>query len=160
MNRWICLNAFAAMIATSATYATQPASPTGVSVSTDEAPSKFPLVCRGGGSMSFRFSQEKAMITVYFKGGTKPSGQGLAPGECSWRDRGLRDGEPPFLCLHGITGFQILWGVDPIKVIPHGFRQALALGYLRDPNAVVTFNVVNEGTCMRLIPRVNSDFAD
>ena len=99
------------------------------------------------------------MITVYFKGGTKPSGQGLAPGECSWLDRGFRVREPPRVCIYGITRFEIFWGVDPLRVLPHTFRQALMLDFLRNPDAVINFDVVNEGDCMRFLPRANSDFS-
>jgi hypothetical protein len=115
------------------------------------AQASFPLECRGGGKISFRFSHARDTITVGFKPGTKPSGQGLVAGECSWRDRGFRPGEPPFICHRGITQFDIFWGDNPTTVIAQSNQALWYLGALRNPNAFVTFNVFNEGSCMRVV---------
>ncbi len=64
------------------------------------AQESYPLMCRGvkdaeigfetGGRMSFRFKKGTAKADS----GADPASSGLAPGECSWSDRGMRDGEP------------------------------------------------------------------
>src|SRR5438094_2133343 len=51
----------------------------------------FPLVCRGGGSIA---PSTVRIIGVTFTRGTKPAGEGLDPGECSWVDRGMHADEP------------------------------------------------------------------
>ena len=60
MKLWLWLAAFTALFATSEA----------------SAQATFPLVCRGGGKIQFRFSHDTNTITVTFKAGTKPSGQG------------------------------------------------------------------------------------
>jgi hypothetical protein len=64
----------------------------------------YPLVCRGSetfkldppGSCEGCVSPEEAPKYVSFRfiRGSKPSKDGLAPGECSWLDRGVRSDEP------------------------------------------------------------------
>jgi len=64
------------------------------------AQESYPLMCRGlkgaeigfetGSRMSFRFKKGTAKADS----GADPASSGLAPGECSWSDRGMRDGEP------------------------------------------------------------------
>ena len=60
-------------------------------------PETYPLVCRGtetldvhdlDGPVPYRW------VGFTFIPGTKPAGDGLLPGQCSWRDRGMRAGEP------------------------------------------------------------------
>ena len=133
MKRWIYLTAFAALFAASGAFA-----------------QTFPLVCRGGGAISFAFSHDQDTIFVRFKAGTKPSGQGLLPGECSWRDRGFRPGEPPRICHRGISQFEIFWGDNPVRVTAQSNQAHWYLGEMFNPNAFLTFNVFNEGSCMRL----------
>ena len=57
----------------------------------------YPLVCRGGESLVMNFAASGGFISLKFTKGTKPAGDGLAPGECSWKDRGMNTGEPPWL---------------------------------------------------------------
>jgi hypothetical protein len=111
----------------------------------------FPLVCRGGGQMRFRFSHDTGTFTATFKAGTRPAGQDLVPGECSWRDRGFRTGEPPHICHIGITHFEVFWGDNPTGVIAQSNQVFWYLGDLRNPNALVTFNVFNNGRCMQVV---------
>src|SRR6266542_5232063 len=64
------------------------------------AQESYPLMCRGvkgaeigfetGSRMSFKFKKGTAKADA----GADPASSGLAPGECSWPDRGMRDGEP------------------------------------------------------------------
>jgi len=73
--------------------------------SPSRAQQSFPLVCRGGDSM--RFSAHPGnqqgtfnILGLFFQKGagpTGPSGSRLAPGECSWLDRGMRSNEPDIL---------------------------------------------------------------
>ncbi len=52
-------------------------------------PEDYPLVCRGGGSLVTGIAPGERNIGFTFIRGTKPAGEGLAPGECSWKDRGM-----------------------------------------------------------------------
>src|SRR5712691_131073 len=54
----------------------------------------YPLVCRGGGSLAIGIAPGEGNIGFSFTRGTKPAGDGLAPGECSWKDRGMYPNEP------------------------------------------------------------------
>ena len=55
----------------------------------------YPLVCRGAASLKIDNGKSLAWYAGFtFTRGTKPAGEGLAPGECSWMDRGMRDDEP------------------------------------------------------------------
>ncbi len=56
-----------------------------------QQPPDYPMWCHGSARMAQ--ANGKTLI-VDFKGGTQPAGQSLAPGVCSWLDRGLRTGEP------------------------------------------------------------------
>src|SRR5204862_47879 len=51
-------------------------------------PENYPLVCRGGGSLVTGVAPGERNIGFTFVRGTKPAGEGLGPGECSWKDRG------------------------------------------------------------------------
>ena len=46
-------------------------------------PEDYPLVCRGGGSLVIGIAPGERNIGFTFVRGTKPAGEGLAPGECS-----------------------------------------------------------------------------
>lgn len=57
----------------------------------------YPLVCRGGPSLKIGILRDGTKIGFEFVPGTKPAGDGLAPGECSWKDRAMNANEPPRL---------------------------------------------------------------
>jgi len=66
----------------------------------------YPLICRGSetfkidppmpceGCVSPDEGPALRYVSFTFIRGSKPSGKGLAPGECSWLDRGMRPDEP------------------------------------------------------------------
>src|SRR6266508_1261799 len=70
-------------------------------------PEDYPLVCRGIATFITDSSSCEGCVnagqapTKYvgfrFIRGSKPSGKGLAPGECSWLDREMWAGEPDIL---------------------------------------------------------------
>jgi hypothetical protein len=85
------------------------------------APKSYPLKCRGGGmtAIGFQlFANGEGKLTVGFKPGTKPANSGLAPGECSWMDRGLREQEPKSLCQIVKDVFISTTGMDDAKYTP------------------------------------------
>lgn len=48
-------------------------------------PQSYPLVCRGAASLKIDNGKSLAWYAGFtFTRGTKPAGEGLAPGECSW----------------------------------------------------------------------------
>jgi len=96
-------------------------------------PQTYPLVCRGtetlnvhdlDGPVPYRW------VGFTFTPGSKPAGEGLLPGQCSWQDRGMRAGEPARLA-------------QPIEG---------ALAWIKDlnsSNSYWTFNVYNAGDQMQ-----------
>ena len=63
-------------------------------------PEDYQLVCRGGGSLVTGIAPGEGNIGFTFVRGTKPAGEGLAPGECSWKDRGMYPNEPDRVSQH------------------------------------------------------------
>ena len=59
-----------------------------------ERPRSYPLLCRGSESLEIAFTPSIRTIGFKFTRGTKPAGEGLDPGECSWVDRGMYADEP------------------------------------------------------------------
>jgi hypothetical protein len=62
----------------------------------------FPLICRGGASMRFKAAKGNVdhtfnILGLFFDKGTRPARLGLAPGHCSWIDRGMSAAEPDIL---------------------------------------------------------------
>src|SRR5260370_8426409 len=63
----------------------------------------YALVCRGSANLAIDKADTAAgeeNIGFVFTRGTKPAGEGLGPGECSWVDRGMHDDEPDRLSQH------------------------------------------------------------
>src|SRR5712692_2661198 len=71
-------------------------------------PEDYPLVCRGGGSLVTGIAPGERNIGFTFVRGTKPAGEGLAPGECSWMDRGMYPTEPDRVSQHIEEGSESL----------------------------------------------------
>ena len=71
-------------------------------------PENYPLVCRGGGSLVIGMAPGERNIGFVFTRGTKPAGAGLAPGECSWKDRGMYPNEPDRVSQHVEEGSESL----------------------------------------------------
>jgi hypothetical protein len=66
------------------------------------------LVCRGGGSLVIGIAPGEGNIGFSFTRGTKPADDGLAPGECSWVDRGMYPNEPDRVSQHLEEGSESL----------------------------------------------------
>ena len=71
-------------------------------------PESYPLVCRGGGSLVIGIAPGERNIGFVFTRGTKPAGEGLVPGECSWKDRGMHADEPDKVLQHVEEGSESL----------------------------------------------------
>src|SRR5882724_2191950 len=67
-----------------------------VSATIGMAQESYPLTCRGIKGAEIGFETGRRMSFRYKKG-SAPAGAGLSPGECSWSDRGMREGEPDIL---------------------------------------------------------------
>src|SRR5436309_4945162 len=63
-------------------------------------PVDYPLVCRGGGTLTIGPAPGEGNIGFVFTQGNKPAGEGLAPGACSWKDRGMYATEPNQVSQH------------------------------------------------------------
>src|SRR6266550_6592607 len=70
----------------------------------------YPLICRGSANLAIGIAPGDGNIGFVFTRGTKPANQGLAPGECSWVDRGMYANEPDKLSQHVANGIQSLSG--------------------------------------------------
>ena len=68
----------------------------------------YPLVCRGSANLEIGIAPNEGNIAFTFTRGTKPASQGLAPGECSWVDRGMYPNEPDRLSQHVANGLESL----------------------------------------------------
>jgi hypothetical protein len=68
----------------------------------------YPLVCRGSESLVIGIAPGERNIGFVFTRGTKPAGEGLAPGECSWVDRGMYAAEPDRVSQHVDDGSESL----------------------------------------------------
>jgi hypothetical protein len=96
------------------------------------AQQSYPLLCRGGGSMGYQAAPGNEQHTfnilgLFFAKGNRPAGLGLAPGQCSWLDRGMSDDEPDILQ----------------QEVPANVDSAPWFKDLQDPNLYWTFNVFN-----------------
>lgn len=105
-----------------------------VSAAATQQPQSYQLRCRGARTeKDMQISIEKGRIKgfnkliVGFKFGTRPAPKGLDPGQCSWIDRAMRQGEP--LRLE--------------ENIPENSQSAA--DYLRKPYNYWTFYVYNTG---------------
>ena len=94
-------------------------------------PRTYPLVCRGSKDVTIEVTIGKT-LALKFKKGSAPAGDGLAPGECSWQDRGINAAEPNQLVQEVREGAEsdpeYKWSAE-----------------LRDPSAYWTFDVYNDG---------------
>ena len=75
-----------------------------------ERPRSYPLLCRGSESLEIAFTPSIRAIGFKFTRGIKPAGEGLAPGECSWVDRGMHADEPDSLSQDVEEGWESLKG--------------------------------------------------
>jgi hypothetical protein len=109
----------------------------------------FPLQCRGGGQANMKYDSDEKTIYARFRPAPGPAGNGLAPGQCSWLDRAFRPGEPSQICQRNITRINFFWGASGGYTI---FAPEAAWVYnMPHQNLLVTVNVYNEGTCMRVV---------
>jgi hypothetical protein len=57
----------------------------------------FPLKVRGGGKLTIA-NDGSGGVRIQFQAAPGPYGDGLAPGQGSWSDRALGEGEPTVIC--------------------------------------------------------------
>src|SRR5258707_10389492 len=60
----------------------------------------YTLVCRGSANLPSGAAPGERNFGFVFTRGTRPASQGLAPGECSWTDRGMSQEEPDRISQH------------------------------------------------------------
>jgi hypothetical protein len=57
----------------------------------------YPMTCRGGGALSIS-NDGRNGVQIRFQPGPGAFAGGLAPGQCTWSDRALRQSEPTTIC--------------------------------------------------------------
>ena len=65
----------------------------------------YPMTCRGGGMLPIA-NDGAGGVRISFQPGPGAAPAGLSPGQCTWSDRALRDGEPATLCDTGARASQ------------------------------------------------------
>src|SRR6266852_1073110 len=108
-------------------------------ISLARAPEDYPLVCRGGGSLVIGIAPGERNIGFTFVRGTKPAREGLAPGECSWEDRGMYPNEPDRVSQHVEEGSESLKVGGKLAPENRWFEE------LHSANKYWTFMVSNNG---------------
>ena len=99
----------------------------------------YPLVCRGGGSLVTGAAPGDRNIGFTFARGSKPAGEGLAPGECSWADRGMYSNEPDRVSQHLEAGSSTLEAGGTLAPENSWFEE------LHSSDSYWTFMVANNG---------------
>src|SRR6266849_5261890 len=109
------------------------------SVSEAAPPESYPLVCRGAATFETNpgpvlwpgcpvIDQSICKYAGFtFRPGSKPARDGLAPGECSWLDRGMRAGEPN----------RVVQRIEPVA----GVEKYAWIKDLHSPDSYWIFNV-------------------
>jgi len=103
----------------------------GSPVGNSQTPQSYSLVCRGTPNASISSNHEARRLMMKFIKGTGPADLGLAPGECSWMDRGLLPTEPDLIT----------------QVVPEGAADRPEYQWaseLREPNTYWIFDVYND----------------
>lgn len=103
-------------------------------------PESYPLVCRGSVDLQPTVGEiagSPSSANLRFKKGTRPASAGLAPGECSWLDRGLGESEPDRLT-------QNIW-ITYTAFENREKKTARWFEPIRDPATYWTFHVFNDG---------------
>ena len=115
----------------------------------------YPLICRGGGGLVVGIAPGERNIGFIFVRGTKPAREGLAPGECSWVDRGMYPNEPDSVSQH------VEEGSESLKVGGTLAQENRWYEELHSADSYWTFMVSNNGrgqliaTSARANPRMN-----
>ena len=102
-----------------------------------DKPTSYPLLCRGSKDSKIVTSSAAAFAVLDFHKGNQPAESGLAPGECSWMDRGIREGEPGSL-IQGASTSSLVTGRSD-KKLDWGWIEAL-----KDSDKYWMFYVYNE----------------
>jgi hypothetical protein len=95
----------------------------------------YPLVCRGDKHALIQASDEPQGVSLTFKKGSAAVASGLAPGECSWLDRGLSAAEPDIL----VQPTRQLRADEVAVSAEHKWTDDL-----KDPEKYWTFDVYND----------------
>ena len=114
----------------------------------------YPLVCRGGGPSLFIIETDHGVpqVVFYFAKGNAPAGFGtaLAPGACSWVDRGINEAEPGLTCAQRLNSLLVFWSADDSMKYFIRSDDAPYLKTLLDPTKTFIFKVHHAGYCLQI----------
>lgn len=71
----------------------------------------FPLICKGSSTITLGLVPDVHEVFIYFQKGSQPAGPNganLAPGVCSWSDRGMRPTESNVMCAKQIFNYRVM----------------------------------------------------
>ena len=72
------------------------------------AGSSYVLMCKAGTGMSVDYRSASNRLIVNFKAGRSGGSNGVAPGSCTWVDRGFRTNEPRRICQSGVNDVRFI----------------------------------------------------
>lgn len=107
------------------------------------APQSYPLICRGGPSMSFSYTSSSRLVQMLFTRGSQPASSGVPASYCTWSDRGIGPNEPNKICHRGVD-LGIAWYGNG-QVTQLNASQAPYLSPLRTSANTFIFQVYNNG---------------
>ena len=78
-----------------------------LAASAAQAQTKYPLVCRGGGSnLTLTYtpvpSRPVSEVRLSFQRGPGGGSGNLQPGQCAWQDRAVAPSEPALICVKNV----------------------------------------------------------
>jgi hypothetical protein len=112
----------------------------------------YPIVCRGGGELSFNYTpfsnfSPNPEIWITFQRGAQKVGSNwenigaLLPGQCSLLDRPVSNNEPHMIIVKDIRNFSISWNQGQVM----GISSELSyMKWLQDANRYQSFDVYND----------------
>ena len=110
----------------------------------EAAQQSYRLVCRGSANLPIGTAPGEGNIGFAFTRGTKPASQGLAPGECSWENRGMHADEPDRLSQHVAMSLKAGPNLPSEKVRLPSILTNRWYEELHSPDKYWTFTVYND----------------
>jgi len=111
----------------------------------------FPLTCKGSSSTTVAVVPDVHEVLIYFQKSRQPAGSGganLAPGFCSWADRGMGDAESNVICAPNVFNYRVMLpgGGTP----RYSFDSQTYINRMQQEGQILTFMVHGQFTTERV----------